>query len=86
MILDKREITLEAAKTNLAKMLIADFRFASALFIVLPEVTSSSVRRVTCPRSRCCASEGANVYDLLRYQQLVLTPASVAALQRRLAS
>lgn len=84
VVLDKVE--LEAPKTKLMAQLVSDLGMKSVLF-VLPEKNESIERAArNLPHVKVLRAEGANVYDILRYEKLVLTPASVEALQRRLSA
>lgn len=79
-------LTLEAPKTKLLAKLLADLQVASAL-IVIPsrdECLERAARNL--PDIKVLRAEGANVYDLLRYDRLILTQAAVPALLGRLAS
>lgn len=82
LVVDK--ITLEAPKTKLAAKLMADLGVTSALIVVpsRDEMLERAARNL--PRLKVLRVEGANVYDILRYDKLVLTPDTIAALQRRL--
>jgi len=84
VVLDK--IELEAPKTKLMVQFIAALGMKSVLF-VLPEKNEGIERAArNIPNVKVLRVEGANVYDILRYDKLVLTPASVEALQRRLSA
>lgn len=84
VVLDKVE--LEAPKTKLMAQLVSDLGMKSVLF-VLPEKNEAVERAArNLPHVKVLRAEGANVYDILRYEKLVLTPASVEALQRRLSA
>jgi large subunit ribosomal protein L4 len=82
LVLD--HLTLEGPKTKLLAKLLADLQIKSAL-IVLPakdETIERAARNL--PYVKVLRAEGANVYDLLRYDRLILTQEAVDALQRRL--
>src|SRR5262249_46264662 len=82
LVLDK--ITLDAPKTKLLAKLVADLQVESAL-IVIPERDDGLERAArNLPFVKVLRAEGANVYDLLRYDRLILTPDAVQALQGRL--
>jgi large subunit ribosomal protein L4 len=77
-------ITLEAPKTRLLVQLLANLQVANAL-IVIPSRDDCLERAArNLPRIKVLRAEGLNVYDLLRYDRLVLTQASVPALLGRL--
>lgn len=78
-------IALEAPKTKVLAKLMADLNVKSALIIV-PERNDSLERAArNLPLVKVLRAEGANVYDLLRYDRLILTPDAVQALNGRLA-
>jgi large subunit ribosomal protein L4 len=84
LVLDR--IALEQPKTKLMVQLAADLQLRSAL-IVIPardDVLERAARNL--PYVKVLRAEGANVYDLLRYEHLILTPEAVQALQRRLSA
>lgn len=84
LVLD--QITLEAPKTRLLAQLIADLEVTSAL-IVIPERDDTIERAArNLPFVKVLRAEGANVYDILRYDRLILTQRAVEALSGRLAS
>jgi large subunit ribosomal protein L4 len=83
LVLDK--ITLEAPKTKLLAKLMADLNVHSAL-IVVPQRDDALERAArNLPLVKVLRAEGANVYDVLRYDRLILTPDAVQALNGRLA-
>lgn len=82
LVLDK--IAIEAPKTKLLAKLIADLKVESTL-ILIPEKDDGLERAArNLPLVKVLRTEGANVYDLLRYDRLILTPGAVEALNRRL--
>jgi large subunit ribosomal protein L4 len=82
LVLDK--IALETPKTKLLAKLLADLQVRSAL-IVIPAKDESLERAArNLPHAKVLRAEGANVYDLLRYDQLILTRETVEALAGRL--
>jgi len=83
LVLDK--LTLEAPKTKLLVQLLATLKVDSGL-IVLPG-RDDTIERAgrNLPRVKVLRAEGANVYDLLRYDRLILTQESVQALLGRVA-
>jgi large subunit ribosomal protein L4 len=82
LVLDR--IVLEQPKTQLLAKLLGELHVTSAL-IVLP-AKDDTIERAgrNLPHVKVLRVEGANVYDLLRYDRLIVTPAAVDALQRRL--
>jgi large subunit ribosomal protein L4 len=84
LVLDK--IELEAPKTKLMVQLVAGLELDSAL-IVIPARDDAIERAArNLPTVKVLRAEGANVYDVLRYDRLILTQDAVQALIRRLAS
>lgn len=84
LVVDK--IVLAAPKTKVLAKLIADLKIDSAL-IVIPERDDALERAArNLPLVKVLRVEGANVYDLLRYDRLILTQAAIDALHRRLGS
>ena len=77
-------ITLEAPKTKLLAKVVADLQTGSAL-IVIPGRDESLERAArNLPTVKVLRAEGANVYDLLRYDHLIVTQDAVEALRKRL--
>jgi large subunit ribosomal protein L4 len=84
LVLDN--LNLEAPKTKLLVKLMADLQVKSAL-IVIPTRDDTLERAArNLPLIKVLRAEGANVYDLLRYDRLILTQDSVNALLGRLGS
>jgi large subunit ribosomal protein L4 len=84
LVLDK--IELEAPKTKVLLQLLAAFQVENAL-IVIPSRDDALERAArNLPYVKVLRAEGANVYDLLRYDRLILTQEAVQALTGRLAS
>ena len=84
LVLDK--IELEAPKTKLMAQLVASLQVESAL-IVIPSRDDTIERAArNLPTVKVLRAEGANVYDILRYDRLILTQDAVQALIGRLGS
>jgi len=82
MVLDR--IAIDAPKTRLLVKLLGELQVKSAL-IVLPAKDDTIERAArNLPHVKVLRVEGANVYDLLRYDRLIVTQEAVDALQRRL--
>jgi len=78
LVLDK--IALEAPKTKLLVKLMADLNVQSAL-IVVPHRDDSLERAArNLPLVKVLRAEGANVYDLLRYEHAVFSKDAIEAL------
>jgi large subunit ribosomal protein L4 len=81
-------VALEIAevKTKLMRQMLAELQVKSAL-IVLPEgdeKVALSVRNL--PRVKALRVEGLNVYDLLRYEHLIMTEQALRLIEERLAA
>lgn len=77
-------ISLEAPKTKLLAKLMAELQAENAL-IVIPERDDSLERAArNLPTVKVLRAEGVNVYDVLRYERLILTPPAIDAVLRRL--
>jgi large subunit ribosomal protein L4 len=81
-------VALEIAevKTKLMRQMLEELQVKSAL-IVLPEgdeKVALSVRNL--PRVKALRVEGLNVYDLLRYEHLIMTEQALRLIEERLAA
>ncbi len=84
IVLDKLEMA--EAKTKLMRKMLEDLQVKKAL-IVIPqsdEKVQRSARNL--PNVKVLRAEGLNVYDLLRYEHLILTEGSLKLLEERLAA
>jgi large subunit ribosomal protein L4 len=84
IVLDKLE--LEEAKTKLMARALAELNVQSALIVVsqTDERIERSARNL--PKIKVLRVEGLNVYDLLRYDHLILMEGALKLLQERLAA
>jgi large subunit ribosomal protein L4 len=84
IVLDKLE--LEEAKTKLMARALAELNVQSALIVVSQpdERIERSARNLT--KIKVLRVEGLNVYDLLRYDHLILMEGALKLLQERLAA
>lgn len=84
IILDKLE--LPEAKTKLMRKMLEDLRIKKALIVIAQsdEKVERSARNL--PTVKVLRAEGLNVYDLLRYEHLILTAGSLKLLEERLAA
>jgi large subunit ribosomal protein L4 len=80
------QIVIEPAKTKVVAKMVTDLGLASALFIVSTanEALERAARNL--PQVKVLRVAGANVYDILRHQHLVLTRDAVEALDARVRS
>jgi len=84
IVVDKLE--LEAAKTKVMAKALAELKVGSAL-IVIPQADSTVERSArNLPKVKVLRVEGLNVYDLLRYEHLILTEGALKLLEERLAA
>jgi large subunit ribosomal protein L4 len=83
IIVDKLE--LEAAKTRIMVQALAELKVTSALIVIAqPDaVIERSARNL--PQIKVLRADGLNVYDLLRYEHLILTSGALKSLEERLA-
>ena len=84
IVIDK--IELEEAKTRLMVKALAELKVTSALLVISQpdEKVERSSRNI--PTLKVLRVEGLNVYDLLRYEHLVLTEGALKLLEERLAA
>ena len=82
IVVDKLE--LEAAKTKIMAQALAELKVTSALIVIAqPDaVIERSARNL--PQVKVLRSDGLNVYDLLRYEHLILTAGALKSLEERL--
>jgi len=82
LVLDK--IALEAPKTKYLVQLMRTLQVESAVLLIpaRDEVIERAARNL--PRVKVLRVEGTNVYDLLRYDRLILTQDAVSVLVERL--
>ena len=83
IVVDK--LQLEQAKTKLMVQVLAELKVASAL-LVIPQADAKIERSArNLPKVKVLRVEGLNVYDLLRYEHLILTDDALKILQEKLA-
>lgn len=84
IVVDKLE--LEQAKTKLMVQALAELKVASAL-LVIPQADAKIERSArNLPNVKVLHVDGLNVYDLLRYEHLILTEQALKILQEKLAA
>ena len=83
IVVDK--FSLEAAKTKIMVQALAELKVTSALIVIggADATIERSARNL--PKVKVLRVEGVNVYDLLRYDHLVLTEGALKLLEERLA-
>ena len=84
IVVDK--LQLEAAKTKNMVQALIELKVASALIVIAqPDATIERSAR-NLPKVKVLRVEGLNVYDLLRYEHLILTEGALKLLEARLAA
>jgi large subunit ribosomal protein L4 len=84
IVVDKFE--LDEAKTKLMVRALAELKVQSAL-VVIPQSDVKIERSArNLPKIKVLRVEGLNVYDLLRYEHLILTEGALKRLEERLAA
>jgi len=82
IVVDKLE--LEQAKTKLMVQALAELKVVSAL-LVIPQADAKIERSArNLPNVKVLRVDGLNVYDLLRYEHLILTEQALKILQEKL--
>lgn len=79
-------LELEQPKTKLLVQLLKDLDVKSALILTAERNETLERAGRNLPNAKVLRVEGANVYDILRYEHLILTQAGVDALVQRLGS
>lgn len=80
------QIALEAPKTKILVKLLSELQVANALIMTQGRDDSLERAARNLPLIKVLRTEGANVYDLLRYDRLILTQDAVRALTERLSA
>ena len=84
IVVDKLE--LEEAKTKLMVKALAELKVTSALIVISqPDATIERSSR-NIPAVKVLRVEGLNVYDLVRYEHLILTEGALKLMEERLAA
>ncbi len=81
LVLDKIEV--EPPKTKIVAKIVADLGISSALIVVEGKHPNLERAARNLPGVKVLRAEGANVYDILRYQHLVVTRNAVGVLSGR---
>jgi large subunit ribosomal protein L4 len=82
IVIDKLE--LEEAKTKLMAKALAELRVTSALIVISQPDTTIERSSRNIPTVKVLRVEGLNVYDLVRYEHLILTESALKLLEERL--
>jgi large subunit ribosomal protein L4 len=83
IVVDK--FALEAAKTKIMVNALAELKVTSALIVIAQADATIERSARNLPKIKVLRSEGVNVYDLLRYDHLILTADALKLLEERLA-
>jgi large subunit ribosomal protein L4 len=78
-------LELAQAKTRLLAQMLTGLGVRSALILTAERDEALERAGRNLPNAKVLRVDGANVYDILRFDTLILTQASVAALEQRLA-
>jgi len=84
IVVDKLE--LEEAKTKLMVKALAELKVTSALIVISRPDATIERSSHNIPAVKVLRVEGLNVYDLVRYEHLILTEAALTLLEERLAA
>jgi large subunit ribosomal protein L4 len=80
------KLELAEAKTKLMRKMLEELQIKNAL-IIIPQSDEKLERSAkNLPTVKVLRAEGLNVYDLLRYEHLILTEESLRLLEERLAA
>jgi large subunit ribosomal protein L4 len=84
IVVDK--LVLDAPKTKLMVQALVELKVTSALIVIPQEDAKIERSARNLPKVKVLRVEGLNVYDLLRYEHLVLTDGALKLLEERLAA
>jgi large subunit ribosomal protein L4 len=84
IVVDKLE--LEQPKTKIMAQALTDLKVFSALIVIAQSDQKVERSARNLPRVKVLRIEGLNVYDLLRYEHLILTEGALKLLEERLAA
>ncbi len=84
IVVDKLE--LEDAKTKLMVKALAELKVSSALIVISQPDANIERSSRNIPAVKVLRVEGLNVYDLVRYEHLILTEEALKRLEERLAA
>ena len=84
IVVDK--LVLDAPKTKLMVQALMELKVTSALIVIPQEDAKIERSARNLPKVKVLRVEGLNVYDLLRYEHLVLTDGALKLLEERLAA
>ncbi|MBL0715402.1 MAG: 50S ribosomal protein L4 [Desulfosarcina sp.] len=78
-------ISLDAIKTKAFAAMLADLRIDNALIVTAEKDTTLELSSRNLPDVKILPTEGLNVYDILKYNHLVLLEPSIKQIEGRLA-
>src|SRR5262249_9726247 len=84
LVLD--EIVVEPPKTKEVTKMLADLGIESALIVISGSNEGLERAARNLPKVKVLRAEGANVYDILRFQHLVLTRDAIDAVKQRVSA
>jgi large subunit ribosomal protein L4 len=84
IVVDKLE--LEQAKTKMMAQALAELKVESALIVISQSDIKIERSARNLPKVKVLRVEGLNVYDVLRYEHLILTEQALKQLEERLAA
>ena len=84
IVVDK--LQLEAAKTKNMVQALTELKVSSALIVIAEPDAAVERSARNLPKVKVLRVEGLNVYDLLRYDHLILTEGALKLLEERLAT
>jgi large subunit ribosomal protein L4 len=84
IVVDKLE--LGAAKTKIMAQALSELNVTSAIIVIAQTDTTVERSARNLPTIKVLKVEGLNVYDLMRYEHLILTESALKLLQERLAA
>lgn len=84
IVIDK--IELGAIKTKLVLRMLAELKVSEALIVIADRDEKVELAARNLPKVKVLRASGLNVYDLLRYEHLVLTEGALRVIEVRLAA
>lgn len=79
-------LELEEPKTKLMRKVLEDLQVKSALIVIAEPDGKLELSARNLPNVKVLRAEGLNVYDLLRYEHLILTERALRSVEARLAA
>jgi large subunit ribosomal protein L4 len=79
-------LELDEAKTKRMVQALAELKVESAVIVIAQPDAKIARSARNLPKVKVLRVEGLNVYDLLRYEHLIITEAALQRLEERLAA